>query len=54
MRRNGLEWLHRMRLEPRRLAARYLIEDTPFFWHLLKEKIWLMRMDRHARALERS
>lgn len=43
MRRNGLEWLHRMRLEPRRLGRRYLLEDTPFFWHLLKERVrlWL-------------
>lgn len=37
MRRNGLEWLHRMRLEPRRLGRRYLIEDMPFFWHLARE-----------------
>jgi N-acetylglucosaminyldiphosphoundecaprenol N-acetyl-beta-D-mannosaminyltransferase len=39
MRRNGLEWLHRMRLEPRRLGRRYFIDDMPFFWHLLKERV---------------
>lgn len=39
MRRHGLEWLHRMRLEPRRLGRRYLIEDLPFFGVLLKERI---------------
>lgn len=39
MRRNGLEWLHRMRLEPRRLSRRYLVEDMPFFGLLLKEWI---------------
>jgi UDP-N-acetyl-D-mannosaminuronic acid transferase (WecB/TagA/CpsF family) len=39
MRRNGLEWLHRMRLEPRRLSRRYLVEDMPFFGLLLKERI---------------
>jgi len=27
---HGLEWLHRLRLEPTRLARRYLIEDSPF------------------------
>lgn len=31
----GLEWLHRLRLEPRRLAKRYLIEDSLFFWYLV-------------------
>ncbi|WP_025273882.1 WecB/TagA/CpsF family glycosyltransferase [Haloglycomyces albus] len=29
MRRYGLEWLHRMMSEPRRLARRYLINDAP-------------------------
>ena len=37
MRDHGLEWLHRMKLDPRRLAKRYLIEDLPFFWYLLVE-----------------
>lgn len=41
MRNHGLEWLHRMRLEPRRLARRYLIEDLPFLGILLKE--WLFQ-----------
>lgn len=41
MRRSGLEWLHRMRLEPRRLGHRYLVEDMPFFWHLAREWIRL-------------
>ncbi len=31
--RNGLEWLHRMVLEPRRLGRRYLVEDSPFLVH---------------------
>jgi len=30
MQRAGLEWLHRLAQEPRRLARRYLIEDLPF------------------------
>jgi len=41
MRRNGLEWLHRMALEPHRLGRRYLIEDMPFFGVLLKERVRL-------------
>jgi N-acetylglucosaminyldiphosphoundecaprenol N-acetyl-beta-D-mannosaminyltransferase len=34
MQENGLEWLQRLRLEPRRLGKRYLIEDSPFIFHL--------------------
>lgn len=34
---NGLEWLHRMIKEPKRLGRRYLIEDSPFFYYLLRE-----------------
>jgi len=39
MRDNGFEWLFRMVQEPRRLGRRYLLEDMPFFWHLLREII---------------
>lgn len=35
MRRHGLEWLHRLRLEPRRLFRRYVIDDVPFAIRLL-------------------
>src|SRR5262245_43785754 len=35
MRENGLEWLHRMLLEPKRLGRRYLIEDRPFILHFI-------------------
>lgn len=35
----GFEWLYRMIKEPRRLARRYLIEGTPFFWLLLKQRL---------------
>jgi len=33
--RLGLEWLHRLLQEPRRLARRYLVEDLPFALVLL-------------------
>jgi N-acetylglucosaminyldiphosphoundecaprenol N-acetyl-beta-D-mannosaminyltransferase len=37
MQNAGLEWLHRLYCEPRRLARRYLVDDLPFaaklFWH---------------------
>lgn len=40
MRRHGLEWLHRLRLEPRRLFSRYLVHDAPFAIRLLGTATW--------------
>ena len=34
----GIEWLFRLSQEPSRLSRRYLIEDMPFFWLLLKQR----------------
>ena len=39
MSRAGLEWLFRFLLEPKRLWRRYLIEDLPFLWLILREKL---------------
>lgn len=35
MRRNGLEWAHRLAREPVRLARRYLVQDPPVFFELM-------------------
>lgn len=35
MRRSGLEWVHRLASEPRRLFARYVLHDAPFAARLL-------------------
>lgn len=35
MQRSGLEWLHRIGTEPRRLARRYLVDNLPFTIALL-------------------
>ncbi|GLW31390.1 hypothetical protein Areg01_43300 [Actinoplanes regularis] len=35
MQRSGLEWAHRLSVEPRRLARRYLREDAPYALRLL-------------------
>ena len=35
MRRTGLEWIHRLLNEPRRLFRRYLIHDPPYAARLL-------------------
>jgi exopolysaccharide biosynthesis WecB/TagA/CpsF family protein len=39
MRRSGLEWLHRLLREPRRLARRYLLDSPPIFGLLLRERL---------------
>ena len=35
----GIEWLHRMLSNPRRLTRRYLIDNPPIFWLLLRERL---------------
>ena len=39
----GLEWLYRLWCEPTRLWKRYLIDDLPFFWLIVKQKLNLGR-----------
>lgn len=35
----GLEWLWRLMIEPRRLWKRYILDDLPFIWLLLRQKL---------------
>jgi N-acetylglucosaminyldiphosphoundecaprenol N-acetyl-beta-D-mannosaminyltransferase len=42
MQKTGIEWLHRMLQEPRRLARRYLIDNLPFLLRLLT-RAWRAR-----------
>jgi hypothetical protein len=37
--RIGLEWVHRLVQEPRRLARRYLVDDLPFAARLLANSV---------------
>ncbi len=47
--RLGLEWLYRVKQEPRRLWRRYFVTNTLFFW--MTFKAWLGRLaDRRAKA----
>ena len=48
MRRVGLEWMHRLAQEPRRLARRYLVDDVPFAARLFAHALW--RRGRKAAA----
>lgn len=38
MQKSGLEWAWRLYQEPGRLWRRYLIDDLPFFWYILRQK----------------
>jgi N-acetylglucosaminyldiphosphoundecaprenol N-acetyl-beta-D-mannosaminyltransferase len=35
----GLEWLHRLLSEPKRLWKRYLVESMPFVWLIFQQKV---------------
>lgn len=39
----GLEWFYRLISEPKRLWKRYLVDDLPFFWLLLQQKLKRLR-----------
>ncbi len=39
MRDHGLEWFHRMLQDPSRLGRRYILDDSPFLYHLAREVI---------------
>lgn len=34
----AMEWLYRMCVDPKRLVKRYLVDDLPFFYYILKQK----------------
>lgn len=40
MQKNGLEWLFRLMMEPKRLAKRYFVTNTRFIFEFLKYKIF--------------
>lgn len=48
MRKSGLEWVHRMLQDPRRLARRYLLDDLPFVLRLFPHAL-LTRWRRRRR-----
>jgi len=39
----ALEWFYRLMMEPKRLWRRYIIEDFPFFFLILKQKLKLYK-----------
>lgn len=41
---NGLEWLGRLIIEPRRLWKRYLIGIPLFFWRVLKQRFGILKL----------
>ena len=53
MQRLGLEWAHRLALEPRRLARRYLRDDLPFALALLARSVAYRLTRRRRRRAQR-
>jgi N-acetylglucosaminyldiphosphoundecaprenol N-acetyl-beta-D-mannosaminyltransferase len=51
MQDNGLEWVHRLYLEPRRLMRRYLVDDVPFAARLLAGSVVERLRNRRAARL---
>ena len=47
MREHGLEWLHRLASEPRRLGRRYLVTNSLFIVGALRQ--WLGTARQHGR-----
>jgi len=41
---NGLEWLGRLVIEPRRLWKRYLIGNPLFLWRVLKQRLGILKL----------
>jgi N-acetylglucosaminyldiphosphoundecaprenol N-acetyl-beta-D-mannosaminyltransferase len=44
MQENGMEWLHRMISEPRRLASRYIVTNSQFVFAMIKRRLSAERM----------
>jgi len=42
---NGLEWLGRLLIEPRRLWKRYIIGNPLFMWRVLKQRLGLLHFN---------
>lgn len=51
MRERGLEWFYRLLSEPRRLWKRYLIDDVPVCWLILKQKLNFYRIPDYVGAV---
>ena len=45
MKRSGLQWMHRLYQEPRRLWKRYLLNNSAFLWHLSLQACKMRRYD---------
>lgn len=52
LQRLGLEWLHRLLQEPKRLGRRYLIEGLPFAFRLFSHAVWNRGIDHHPRRVQ--
>ena len=49
IKRAGLQWLHRLLQDPRRLWRRYLQNNPAFLWHITLQ---MLRLRQYPRSLE--
>lgn len=42
-RKMSLEWFYRMCIDPKRLIKRYLVDDLPFFYYLVRQRLGVYR-----------
>lgn len=40
---NGLEWMARLLIEPRRLWKRYIIGNPLFLWRVIRQRLGLLK-----------
>jgi len=45
MKSSGLQWLHRLAMEPRRLAQRYLTNNSAFLWNIALQLAGVRRLE---------
>jgi N-acetylglucosaminyldiphosphoundecaprenol N-acetyl-beta-D-mannosaminyltransferase len=48
MKKSGLQWLHRLAHEPRRLGGRYLVNNPKFLWNIGLQLSGIRNFDREA------
>ena len=53
IKRAGLQWLHRLLQEPRRLWKRYLVNNPAFLWHITLQLLGLWKYPSHRDARPR-
>jgi N-acetylglucosaminyldiphosphoundecaprenol N-acetyl-beta-D-mannosaminyltransferase len=54
MKRGGLQWLHRLLQDPRRLWKRYLLNNPAFVWRIALQSCKLRNYERHGTSVPKA